>query len=91
MVALQILVLPAQVRILVPQPNRFFRLAKKKKRVTAPSFFYYNDSELERSLYLDDVEGLDDVSIVDVVIAGDTHTAFLTCTHFLHGILADLK
>ena len=49
------------------------------------------DAILQRPLDLDDVEGLDDVAFLDVVVAGDAHTALAAGGDFLGGVLADLQ
>lgn len=70
------------------EPRKFLsNFRGSGRRLISPQL----NNVLQGSFYLDNVEGLYDISVLNVVIAGDTHTAFLSSTHFLHGILADLK
>ena len=46
---------------------------------------------LERTLDFDDLECLDDISILDIVVSCNGHTALLSCADLLDAVLADLQ
>ena len=56
--------------------------------VTPP---YEKRTYLQCPLDLDDLESFNHIAVLDVIVSGNSHTAFLACRHFLDGILAYLQ